>query len=223
LDALDFISPIIGAPYEEKLASFQAVERPGETAAVAVDGKYADYQRMTYRTDVQTLSGARGRTRLAQAIHRLLRVEKPGSLEARFANAVAWAGRANVQRRRDQAFLMKMIALESALSLADGRNSTTERLRLRVAHVVGGAPKERHALYRQMQDFYHLRSSIVHAGVGEPLTDETMKAVTALTRKVLERLLVRAPFSRMKSESELEDWFHGQMLLGGQSKKRSAR
>ena len=110
---------------------------------------------------------------------------------------------------------MKMMALEAALTRDEARGGVTERLRLRVAHVIGGSKSERNASYAQMGDFYRQRSRIVHAGNAEALTDAAMKEVTRVTRQVLERLLTAAPFRRMSTEHELEQWFEQQLLVGG--------
>jgi hypothetical protein len=213
LDALDFVEPTVEAPYLEPAAAFEPIEAPGESAAVAVHQGRADYSTIAYNVRVRELAGTR-RTPLERAIDRLLLAE-PTPLGHRLSTAVAWAGRANVQRRRDQAFLMKMMALEAALTRDEARGGVTERLRLRVAQVIGGSKEQRTASYMQMAAFYKLRSRIVHAGNAEALTDATMREVTRVTRLVLERLLTAAPFRRMSTEPELEEWFEQQLLAGG--------
>lgn len=110
---------------------------------------------------------------------------------------------------------MKMMAMEAALTRDDARGGVTERLRLRVAQVIGGSRSQRSSSYAQMAGFYRLRSRIVHAGNAETLTDTDMKEATRITRLVLERLLTAAPFRRMSTEQELEQWFEQQLLAGG--------
>jgi hypothetical protein len=119
-----------------------------------------------------------------------------------------------VQRRLDQAFLMKIIAVEAALTRAEARNASTERLRLRVAQVLGGSPERRRAAYEQMGRFYHVRSSIVHAGTTGQLEETAMTEITTVTRAILTRLLTRSPFAAMSSEEELDRWFERQLLAG---------
>lgn len=213
LDALDFVEPTVEAPYLEQAAAFEPMEAPGESAAVAVHDGKAGYSTIRYNVGVRELPHSR-RTPLERAIDRLLRAE-PTALVRRLRTAAAWAGRANVQRRRDQAFLMKMMALEAALTRDEARGGVTERLRLRVAHIIGGSKSERNASFAQMGDFYRQRSRIVHAGNADALTDAAMKEITRVTRQVLERLLIAAPFRRMANEQELEQWFEQQLLAGG--------
>jgi hypothetical protein len=110
---------------------------------------------------------------------------------------------------------MKMMALEAALTRDEARGGVTERLRLRVAQVIGGSKSQRSASYAQMQGFYNLRSRIVHAGNAEALTDAAMKEVTRVARLVLERLLTATPFRQMSTEQDLEEWFEQQLLAGG--------
>jgi hypothetical protein len=213
LDVLDFVEPTVEAPYLEPAASFEPMEAPGESAAVAVHDGRADYSTLSYNVRVRHLVRAR-RTPLERAIDRLL-LSEATTLGRRLSTAVAWAGRANVQRRRDQAFLMKMMALEAALTRDEARGGVTERLRLRVAQVIGGSKSQRSASYAQMQGFYNLRSRIVHAGNAEALTDAAMKEVTRVARLVLERLLTATPFRQMSTEQDLEEWFEQQLLAGG--------
>lgn len=214
LDVLDFVEPTVEAPYLEPAAAFEPMEAPGESAAVAVHAGKADYSTIAYNVRVRELVRS-GRTPLERAIDRLLLSGDATPLGRRLSTAVAWAGRANVQRRRDQAFLMKMMAMEAALTRDDARGGVTERLRLRVAQVIGGSRSQRSSSYAQMAGFYRLRSRIVHAGNAETLTDTDMKEATRITRLVLERLLTAAPFRRMSTEQELEQWFEQQLLAGG--------
>lgn len=213
LDALDFVEPTVEAPYLEPAAAFEPIEAPGQSAAVAVHDGRPSYATLSYNVRVRELVRTR-RTPLERAIDRLL-LSEPTSFSRRLSTAVAWAGRANVQRRTDQAFLMKMMALEAALTRDEARGGVTERLRLRVAQVIGGSKGQRSESYEQMADFYNLRSRIVHAGNGEALTDAAMREVTRVTRLVLERLLIAAPFRRMSTEHQLEEWFEQQLLAGG--------
>lgn len=213
LDALDFVEPTVEAPYLEPAAAFEPMEAPGESAAVAVREGHADYSTIGYNVRVRELVRTR-RTPLERAIDRMLRSE-PTPLGRRLSTAVAWAGRANVQRRRDQAFLMKMMALEAALTRDEARGGVTERLRIRVAQVIGGSRSQRSASYAQMAHFYRLCSQIVHAGNADALTAATIIEATRVTRLVLERLLTAVPFRRMSTEMELEDWFEDQLLAGG--------
>jgi hypothetical protein len=213
LDVLDFVQPAVEAPYLESAVAFEPMESPGGSACVAVRDKRADYSTISYNVRVRELVHTR-RTPLERALDRLLR-EEPTALTRRLSTAVAWAGRANVQRRRDQAFLMKMVAIEAALTRDEGRGGTTDRLRLRVAQVMGGSKSQRSASYAQMTEFYKLRSRIVHTGNAEKITAATMTEITRLARLLLDRLLTRAPFRRMSKEQELEEWFEQQLLAGG--------
>lgn len=213
LDVLDFIGPTLEAPYLEPTAAFQSIEGPGASAIVAVGPQHVDYTGIDYNVRLRELPRTQRRTRLERLIHELLRIAAPNRLQTRLVNAIAWAGRANVERRRDQAFLMKMIALESALTMSEGRNTPTERLRARVAQIVGGSLSDRRAVFERMMLLYQIRSSIVHSGTSE-LTDTIMKEISALTRRAIEALLTSRAFSRMTQESQLERWFEDQTLLG---------
>lgn len=222
LDVLDFLEPVIEAPYLDEATTFESVDAPGESAVVATRAGLASHSTIRFFVRPRTL-GARGeQASLERSIDALLRYPKPSSLKRRLSTALAWAGRANVQRRLDQAFLMKIIAVEAALTKADTRNASTERLRLRVAQVLGGSPERRRFAYEQMGTFYHVRSSIVHAGTAGELGETAMAEITGLTREVLKTLLTRSPFTAMSSEEDLERWFERQ-LLAGESRRRHSK
>lgn len=208
LDALDFVEPTVGAPYLEPYAVFEPMEEPGESAVLAVRDGVAEHTKIDFNVKIRELDGS-WRHPLEGVIDRLLR-EEPSPLRRRLSTAIAWAGRANVQRRRDQAFLMKMVALEAATTRDQSGPGVTERLRRRVAQIVGGSAVQQVAISAQMAELYTLRSRIVHAGNGEALTDATMRDITRLVRVVIERLLTAEPFREMSTEQELESWFKEQ-------------
>lgn len=215
LDALDFVEPTVGAPYLEPDAAFEPMEAPGESAVLAVREGVADRTTIAFNVRARELDASR-RTPLETAIERLLSRES-SPLGRRLSTAIAWAGRANVQRRRDQAFLMKMVALEAATTRDQPGPGVTERLRRRVAQVIGGTKEQQDSIYAQMAEFYALRSRIVHAGNAEALTDAIMREVTRIVRLVLERLLTTEPFSGMSTEQELEEWFKQQGRAEGKT------
>jgi hypothetical protein len=215
LDALDFVEPTVGAPYLEPDAAFEPMEAPGESAVLAVREGVADRTTIAFNVRVRELDGS-PRTPLETAIERLLSGE-PSPLGRRLSTAIAWAGRANVQRRRDQAFLMKMVALEAATTRDQPGPGVTERLRRRVAQILGGTKEQQDSIYAQMAEFYALRSRIVHAGNAEALTDAIMREATRIVRRVLELLLTAEPFSGMSTEQELEEWFKQQRRAEGKT------
>jgi hypothetical protein len=150
-------------------------------------------------------------------VSELLGKESPIDLEDRILASVQWAGRAQVEARPEEAFLLYAIALESLLLGRDVKTELTYRLAVRCAHIVGGPTLEdKKRVIDQIQSLYQLRSRIVHSGsfvVGEPQL--------ALIRDyaLLTVLLVvdRAPFDSMRTVKEFETWLENQVLSGGLS------
>ncbi len=107
-----------------------------------------------------------------------------------------------------------MIALESALTDSGRSRASTERLRTRVAHIMGGSLEERRDAYNQTSTLYDIRSALVHAGTSTALGEASLNALRTLVRGVLTTLLTKAPFKAMQQEGELEAWFADQLLVG---------
>ena len=64
-------------------------------------------------------------------------------LQDRILSALQWAGRAAVEERREEAFLLYAIAIESLLLGGKSHVEVTERLAVRGAHLLSGDPKAR--------------------------------------------------------------------------------
>lgn len=219
IDVLDFIGPTLDVPYREPLATFESVELPGRSAVVAVGPAHSSWRTISFGIRIGRLDRlARGRSALFRAASQLLRTPE-SDLACRLVTAMAWAGRARVQRRADQAFLLNMIALESALSSPDSRESTTDRVRQRTAHVIGGHLNQRLAAHREMRRLYRLRSAIVHTGAAG-LMQQDQTSLEQLVRKVLSALTTKRPFSVFRTAEELELWFHEQTLAGTRAMRR---
>jgi len=98
-------------------------------------------------------------------ISELLSKESPTDLEDRILASVQWAGRAQVEPRREEAFLLYAIALESLLLGKDVKSEIAYRLAVRCAHIGGGpALEDKKRVVDQIQSLYDLRSKIVHSG-----------------------------------------------------------
>jgi hypothetical protein len=213
LDVLDFVAPRIRAPYLTPAAAFEPVEMAGESWAVAVGptrNRY--YSKLVYYPQIRRLPPLRERGRIQRRIHELLTLQQPSAMQRRIINGLAWAGRANTQRRREQAFLMHMIALESALTRADSRGFTTERLCVRVSHVLGGNAEARAQAFASTTRLYRLRCEIVHSGAAMGVREDDLAQLADLTRRVMTKLLSCRVFRQMTTENDMETWFTAQLL-----------
>src|SRR5258708_5020475 len=109
-----------------------------------------------------------------ERVSAILQKQSLSEFEDRVIKAFQWAGRASVEPRREEAFLLCAISLESLLLRKKGKE-VTETLALRLAHLIS-SPKTRLMVYRDMKRLYDIRSEIVHSGsvdVGEDQLSET--------------------------------------------------
>ena len=129
--------------------------------------------------------------------------------------SVQWAGRAQVEARTEEAFLLYAIALESLLLGKDVKTELAYRLAVRCAHLLGGPTvDDKKRVVDQIQGLYQLRSKIVHSGnfvvrEGELNLISEYAIVTLLT------VIERDPFRSMTTSKEFETWLENQLLSGG--------
>jgi hypothetical protein len=140
-----------------------------------------------------------------------------GKLKKRLVAALRWAGRASVisgkgvVARNKEAFLLYAIALEAFLLADNEKEELSYRLRLRVAHLLGGTAEVRRDLFRKMGHLYKIRSNIVHSGDYE-MADADFWLMKELTRRALVRVCTDQEFLAMDSPEELAAWFEGRVL-----------
>ncbi len=71
----------------------------------------------------------------------MLKKEAPSEFELRILSALQWAGKASVEPRREEAFLLFSVSLESLLLERDDKSEIAETLALRLAHLIS-APEQ---------------------------------------------------------------------------------
>jgi hypothetical protein len=121
-----------------------------------------------------------------------------------------WAGRATIDRRREQGFLLYAIALETVMLPTKETQGLGHRLRLRVAHLLGETVAARERLAKQMTDLYDVRSKIVHAGSYE-VTDVDLGRLRSLVKGTLFRLLATQKIHSMNPK-QLSEWLDRKLL-----------
>jgi hypothetical protein len=140
------------------------------------------------------------------ALSALSRVAKPETAGEVLLTSFRWAGRASVEPKREQSFLLFAIALEAA-TLPVHNQEITYRLSLRVARLLGRSREQRAEVKKSVADLYGVRSKIVHSGSYE-VTDEDLGRLRWLTKRVLLRLLRRRSLWK-SSPSDLDRWLDG--------------
>jgi hypothetical protein len=148
----------------------------------------------------------------ARRASEILASDAPTDLESRILKALSWAGRAAVETRRDEAFLLYAIALEALLTKPSSRSGVTDRLRLRVTRLLGLLPSTRKEIHDLMGHLYEIRSDLVHSGSSTDLSDSDLKSIRSLVNRALTGVLTDARFSKMRHAHEFERWFEDQML-----------
>lgn len=145
-------------------------------------------------------------------MHQLLACETRSDLEDRIVTAVGWAGRARTEMRREESFLLYAIALEALLTRPNARSGVTDRLRLRVAHLIHRRADSRKILVKTMDRLYDIRSALVHAGTSNELADNDLVIIDRIVELALLTMLTRKPFKQMKNAAAFEQWFDDRIL-----------
>ncbi len=142
----------------------------------------------------------------------ILASSSPASLDDKILSSLQWAGRACIEDRREEAFLLFCISLE-ALLLKKQTGEITQTFALRGAHLLVVDAVHRREVFKDLKFLYGIRSSIVHSGQTQ-VTEADLSKIRWLAKTALLIMLVREPFSKMKTEDELENWFQTQLLAG---------
>lgn len=145
----------------------------------------------------------------------MLKKQPPSEFEDRVITAFQWAGKASVEPRKEEAFLLFAISLESLLMERQDKAEITETLALRAAHVIA-APQSRLAVYRNMKKLYSIRSRIVHSGSVD-VGDDQLSEIRYYARLALLTMLCSSHFSRITNDEELTQWFRARLLDTPQS------
>lgn len=144
-------------------------------------------------------------------ISKMLENNTPSPLEDRILRAVQLTGRAFVDTRREESFLLMAIALESLL-LGRKDENIGYRIALRCAHLIGLHDlTARKSLVKDIRGLYSRRSIIVHSGNIE-VSDEEIALLHHYLRAALFMVIDNEPFSSMRDEKEFEAWFEERIL-----------
>jgi len=148
-----------------------------------------------------------GLTRLEKILVNSVRSE----IEKRLLAAVRIAGKAVSSIRREDAFLLYAIALESILVGGKEDKDLTYLLSTRSAHLLGKDLEKRKVIKKEIADLYGIRSAIVHQGENN-FADKYFFKIRRYTRNILVTLLTKDEFKEFKKKEELNQWFDDRML-----------
>lgn len=140
-----------------------------------------------------------------------LLTKKRNGLEDRLVSAIQWAGKATVEGKKEEAFLLYAISLESLVLLDNEKEELTYRLRTRVAHLLGKDIENRKKISAKVRDLYEIRSKIVHSGWFQ-VTDADLSLMRLYSKGCILHILNDEPFSSMNSINSLVEWFNERIL-----------
>ncbi len=113
--------------------------------------------------------------------------------------AVERAGRASIEREREQQFLLYAISLETAVLPVQG-NELTHRLAMRVARLLSRKPEVRARIHERVIRLYSIRSRIVHSGFYE-VADDDLRLLKDVVARTLLTLLRRRSLLAAKPDA----------------------
>ena len=140
-----------------------------------------------------------------------LLARKRNRLDDRIIAAIQWAGKATVESRKEEAFLLYAISLESLVLLENEKEELTYRLRTRVAHLLGKDLEGRKIISENVRDLYDIRSKIVHSGSYQ-VTDANLSLIRFYSKSCILHIFNDEPFSSMNSIVSLVQWFNEKAL-----------
>jgi hypothetical protein len=141
----------------------------------------------------------------------LMRGAVPGSYASVILSAMQWAGRASAEPVREKKFLLFAIALETLMLPGNTKDELTYRLKVRVAHLLGGSAAQRAELAALIGHLYDRRSAVVHAGSYE-VTDEDLGRLRSITKACIVRTLVDRRLSQLATVKQVVAWFDNRVL-----------
>lgn len=111
-------------------------------------------------------------------------------------------------------------ALEALLTKKEENEGLTYRLSLRIANLLGSDANSRKVIFRQVKDFYNLRSKIVHGVTLDTKLRERLNALDSL-REMVRRVLLSAMalYSEGTQPANLPDILD-ELALDDESRKR---
>jgi hypothetical protein len=224
LDVINFFSSFLDHPRERQGRAYCAPDGPRESMVWMI--RPVAGKGLTWRPpDPARMLVAAFDLKSALAVEcglphvdEMLRSEARTDLQQRIVTGLAWAGRAKVEFRHEQAFVLYAIALESLLAKHGARAGVASRVPLRATHLLDGSRERRKKLHARVQRLYDLRSEIVHSGHAADLQLADVEDMRDLVNLALTSMVMHPPYLKFRSVREFDEWLDDQRL-GGQPTK----
>jgi hypothetical protein len=214
VDAVNFFSDLI--PYADGWIYLPSEATPVKTGLPIMREDGAMNVQFISDGPLEGFSFARLRAErpLLRAFRRLSglsRIEQRSPLARTILSAVEWAGRATVEPKREQAFMLFAIALETLVLPEMEPRELSYRLRTRTAHLLGRTRAERTELSARVNKLYETRSKIVHSGSYE-VTEDALGQIRSIVKRAILRVLLHRQLGSVTTAGELAEWFESKVL-----------
>ena len=133
------------------------------------------------------------------------------TFEDRILSAFQWAGRATVDIRREEAFLLYMIALESLILGSKVNSEITFQLRLKIVHIITCSTSTRKQFMNRISYLYGVRSKIVHSGSFQ-VTESELWELRQYSKQVLITVANAKQFRDMETAEQFDSWLDEQLI-----------
>lgn len=217
VDVINFYSDILYSPKTAFVQVFGNSDMMVESLPVVMPGESPRLFLGTRRTGptsvfaMQKLIHDKGRAIGSLRASELLAKKQLNPIEERVIAAMQWAGRASIDERNEEAFLLYAIALESLVMEKSSESELGYRLKTRVAHLLGDNLEDRKHIRKNVSDLYGVRSAIVHKGLFE-VSDTDLSLIRLITKESILKVLTEAPFVNMNSDDEYFEWFDNRIM-----------
>jgi hypothetical protein len=210
IDCINFFADLV--PYNHGWLYFPWEAAPTGETTVARDSDGRDHvgldaQGPALPFSVEHLRESRSLFGDFRRLGRLCDAAKPKTAAGCLRTAFEWAGRATVEPKREEGYLLFAIALESAV-LPTEHPELNYRLSRRVSALLTQNRQRRSELRSQVGRLYGIRSRVAHSAFSE-VSEQDLGALRLLTKRTLIRLL-RAPRIWPMSLQDYDSWLESQ-------------
>jgi len=144
-------------------------------------------------------------------IKELMSKPAKSELDRSIIAAARIAGKAQFAVRREDAFLLFAIALESLIVGGNEKTDLTYKLSARCAHLLGDNLQTRIRIRDMVKKLYGIRSGIVHRGQAS-FPDSDLKILRSFALRTVRAILTNDELQRIEKKADLEAWFENRML-----------
>ncbi len=215
IDVINFFIGILGLSNAQVYLPWEANPHIARSFTLADNGEHSNWgnfwQGPWVPLSFSLIQGKRAEGIGFSRASTILGKSNPNSIEDRLLSAMQWAGRASIVERKEEAFLLFTVALESLLLDIQEKQQLRYRFAVGGAHLLGSGLESKREMSTALKKLYDLRSAIVHSGSTD-ISDSDRDTVRYFARRAIYRILATKPFLDMSTEDELDKWFEDQVL-----------